>query len=307
MTHLVTRTVTIAMLLGSIADAAVPPATRASIERLLGLPGTYIAEEGVYKVVIPREEATVVNDEQPLSPDLGLNSWAAFTAGVHHEALLTGQFLLREGEANPVLGKVLETGLQVTGLAASSVFEGPRLQTLDISGVGTFAKLAAAFRQGLDEMHRLLTTKASLRSVLPAMPPISALEAGPLDAILAMRGVVTGGVYRGAISTRVLVDGKLVGREMGMSTWVSFAGKKEHAVAQGEFIVTPDELQNVLQALRAKDLRIVSIRNHTVGKQPSCLFVRFGAEGQALRLAQAVRSVLDTQVHGLPTKAGERA
>lgn len=308
MNHYLAGTAAIAsLLLGSVANAAVPPAARASIERLLGIPGTYIVEEGVYKVVVPREEATVVTDEQRLSPNLGLNSWAAFTAGVHHEALLTGQFLLREGEANPVLGKVLEAGLQVTGLAASSVFDGPRLQTLDVSGVGTFAKLAAAFRQGLDEMRRLHTATASLRSALPAVPRVSVLETGPLDAILSLRGVVTEGVYRGAIGTRVLVDGELVGREMGMSTWVSFAGTKEHAVAQGELIVTPAELQNVLQALRAKDLQIVSIHNHTVGEQPTCLFVRFCAEGQALRLAQAVRYVLDVQVHALPTKAGEKA
>jgi Domain of Unknown Function (DUF1259) len=294
------------LLLGSVADAAVPPSARALIERLLGVSGTYIAEEGVYKVVIPREEATVVTDEQQLSPNLGLNSWTAFTAGIHHEALLTGQFLLREGEANPVLGKVLDAGLQVTGLAASSVFDGPHLQTLDVSGVGTFSNLASAFRQGLDEIRRLHTTKAPVRSALPAVPPISAIEAGPLDAVLSLRGVVTGDVYKGAIGRRALVHGELLGREMGMSTWVSFAGTKEHAVAQGEFIVTRDELQNVLQALRAKDIRIVSLRNHTVGEQPPCPFVRFWAERNALHLAQALRYVLDVQVHAVSTKAGEK-
>ena len=56
------------------ATAAVPQQARALIDHLTGGKGTYAADDGVYKVIFPREEATIVQDYQSLSPNLGLNS-----------------------------------------------------------------------------------------------------------------------------------------------------------------------------------------------------------------------------------------
>jgi len=111
-----------------------------------------------------------------------------------------------------------------------------------------------------------------------------------------MRGVVTGGVYRAAIGTKGLLHGEPVGREMGMSTWVSFAGTNDHALAHGEIVTTVDELQRVLKALRVRGLNVMSIRNHTFGEHPQVVFVRFWGQGTALDLAKALRYVLEVQV-----------
>src|SRR5260370_39230272 len=109
------------------ARTEVPQQVRTSIDRIIDGKGSYIADEGVYKVIIPREEATSVTDDQSLSPKLSLNSWVALTSAVHHEAILTGQFLLLDDEVSPVLAVVLDAGLDATGLAASSAFAVPRL------------------------------------------------------------------------------------------------------------------------------------------------------------------------------------
>ena len=82
--------------------AEVPEQSRV-IDRIMGGTGTYVADEGVYKVVLPQEKVTIVQDYQKLSPNTGLNSWVAFPPAVHHEALLTGQFLLLEDEVDHVL------------------------------------------------------------------------------------------------------------------------------------------------------------------------------------------------------------
>jgi len=229
----------------------------------------------------------------------------AFASAIHHEAILTGQFLLLDDEVNPVLTVALEAGLEVTGLASSSVFEGPRLQVLDVTGVGTFQNLAGAFRKGLDEVRRVRRTTTRPKSVLPAVPTASAIDAGPLDAVLSMKGVVTGGVYRAAIGKRALLHGEQVGREMGMSTWFSFAGTNDRAVAQGEFVQTADDLRKVLTALRARGINIISIRNHTLSEQPQLVFVRFWGQGTALELARALRHVLDIEV-GAISPSGQK-
>jgi hypothetical protein len=288
----------IAVMFSVTSMAAVSEQTRASIDRVIGHKGTYIFEEGVYKIQLPREEAAIVQDYQRLSPNLGLNSWAAFSAGIHHEAVLTGQFLLLDDEVNPVLDVVLNAGLEVTGLAPSDSFDGPHLYTIDVTGLGSFPTLASAFRKGLDAMQRVRRTAALSRShaAMPTIPIESAIDPGPLDAVLSMKGTVAAGVYKAAIGSHALVNGELVGREMGMSTWISVAGRNDHAFAQGEFIESPNGLKKLLTALRTRDIRVTSIRNHTLGEHPQWVFVRFWGEGRAVQLAQAVRYALDVQI-----------
>src|SRR5260370_29559327 len=167
---------------------AVPPQARVSIDRITGGKGAYVADDCAYRVIFPREEATIVTDDRTLSPGLGLNSWVALTSAIHHEAILTGQFLLLEDEVNPVITVALDAGLDVTGLAASSLFEGPRLQTLDVTGTGTFQGLASAFRKSLDEIRRVRRT-ATLRPtkfVVPAWPLGSGIDGGPRGTLLSV-------------------------------------------------------------------------------------------------------------------------
>ncbi|NUQ29754.1 MAG: DUF1259 domain-containing protein [Acidobacteriaceae bacterium] len=295
-------------LFASLAAAGVSEEARTSIDHVIGHKGTYIPEEDVYKIMLPREAATIVQDYQRLSPNLGLNSWAAFISGVHHEAVLTGQFLLLDDEVNPALDAVLAAGLDVTRLAASCSFDGPHLYTLDVTGLSSFPTLAPAFRRVLDAIQRVRRTAAMSRkrAARPTIPLDSAINPGPLDAVLSMNGTVTAGVYKAAIGTRRLLNGEFVGREMGMSTWVSVAATNDHALAQGEFVESPNGLRKLLTALRAQGMNIASIRNHTLGEHPQSVFVRFWGEGTALQLAKAVRYALDVQVGAASPGPGEK-
>ncbi len=282
--------------------AEVPEQARVAIDRIIGGKGAYIADEGVYKVVLPREEATIVQDYQTLSPNIGLNSWVAFASAVHHQALLTGQLLLLEDEVDPVLTTALNAGLEVTGLADSSVFDGPRIKALDVTGVGTYQDLASAFRKALGEIRRMRAEvgRKVAKVALPELSLESLIDPGPLNTILSMRGWISEGVYRTAIGRRALLYGETVGREMGISTWIAFAGTDDHALAQGEFAATSDELQNLLKALRSKNFMVTSIRNHTAGEHPQFLFVRFWQQGRSVELAKGLRYALDVQVGMAP-------
>src|SRR5215469_5987970 len=150
--------------------------TRSMIDRAIGAKGAYTADDRTYKVVFPRSEATIVQDYQTLSPSLGLNSWAAFSAAIHEEALLSGQFLLLPDEVNPLIGASLDAGLEVTGLAPSCLFVGACLYTLDISGRGTFQNLAISFRKGMDEISKTRRAEilAARRLTRPRVPVESA-------------------------------------------------------------------------------------------------------------------------------------
>jgi hypothetical protein len=288
----------LAIATASLLMAEVPKQARAAIDRAIGSPGTYYPEEGVYRIVLPQTEATVVLDYQTLSPNFGLNSWVSFTSAVHHEALPSGQLLLLEDEVNPVMTAVLNAGLEINGLADSSTFDGPRLKTLDVTGIGTYQSLASAFRNALDEIRR--TRVDAIERGSKVGPPILSLDSSinphPLDDVLSMRGSVSAGVYRAAIGRRALSHGETIGREMGVTSWISLSGTDDRAFAQGEFVATSDELQNLLRALRSKNIKIVSIRNHMVGEHPQLLYVRFWDQGRTIDIVTALRYALNVQV-----------
>src|SRR5215469_393779 len=283
-----------AMLLVQSASAAVAPETREVIDRIMQRTGVYNPEEGVHKFVIPRDAAVVLSDYETLSPNLSLNSWVGFTAALHHEAVVLGQLLLLEEEVNSVLPIVLGGKLQVTGLAQTFGFDGRRLYALDFTGAGEFRQLAMDVRRSLDGVDQ--AGRFASHTAPVGLPTKNAIDAGPIDAILAMRGTTLGGIYHAAIGRKVLLGGESVGREMGMSTWVSIAGTNDHALSQVELVATSDELQRVLSAAAKAGMNVTSIRNHTIGEHPQMIYVRFWAEGTSIALARAIRHVLQVQV-----------
>jgi hypothetical protein len=233
-----------------------------------------------------------------LSPNAGLNSWAAFAATGRTEAILTGQFLLLDDEVNDVLTTALDAGIEVTGLAPLTSFDGPHLRMLDVTGSGKFDELAIAFRKGLDMINRVRREHHSefIGAARPELSLESSINKDPLDAALSTRGTVIHGAYKAAIGKRTLLNGEAMGREMGFATSISFTGSDERAVASGEFVERREDLQKVLRAMRVKGLNIDSIRNHTLGECPQVVFVQFWAQGKAVELANAIRQVLNVEV-----------
>ena len=103
--------------MSTAAVGQVPEEQQRAIDRIVGARGTYIADDRAYKIVLPREAATIVQDYQTLSPNLGLNSWVTLSSAIHQEAILAGQFLLLDDEVDAVLATALESGLALVLLS----------------------------------------------------------------------------------------------------------------------------------------------------------------------------------------------
>jgi hypothetical protein len=286
--------ISIAVFFSAVLVGQVPLEKRVLIDQTLRSTGVY--DKGAYTVTLPREEATIVWDDQTLTPNLGLNSWVAFKAASNDQAILTAQLLLLDDEVDAVLARALESGLEATGLAPSSLFDGPRLRTLDLSGKNSFQSLAAAFRACLDEIRRVRAANLRSRAPAPDAQLYSSISPEPLDRILVMKGSISQGAYKAVTgTTAAALHGEKVGPEMGMSTWVSFTGTNDRAVMHGDLVTKTDELQRVLRALSRKAISVMTIRNHTVGEQPQLVFIHFLGTGRAEDLAAALRHVLDVQ------------
>jgi hypothetical protein len=294
----------LAIVAASSSMAQVPEQTRAAIDRITGSRGTYFADERVYKVILPREAATIVQDYQILSPNNGMNSWVAFMPTIHHESLLRGQLLLLEDEADSVLTTALNAGLEVTGLADSSLFQGPRVKTLDVTGIGTNQDLAAAFRKALDEIRRV-RADASPKVAKVALPELrldSSIDPGPLNTILSVRGAVSEGVYKAAIGRRALIHGETIGREMGISTWIAFAGTDDQALAEGSSPRPPPSFKTSSKHFGPKTSRSRQFETIRPLNTPNIFLYVSGSKVRSVELARGLRYALDVQVGAFATE-----
>src|SRR5262245_36124465 len=112
------------------------------IAQITGLPGSWNATEGVFKVTAPRNDLPVTVDGWKMPPFMGLTTWAGFIEGKQAEAMVAGDLVLFEDEVNPVMSALLANGVNVTALHNHFFFDEPKVYFMHIGGEGTVEKLA---------------------------------------------------------------------------------------------------------------------------------------------------------------------
>src|SRR5213075_1284370 len=78
-------------------------------------------------------------------------------------------------------------------------------------------------------------------------------------------------------------------KDMGVNTWVAFAGSDNNPVVDGDFAVTEDQLQPVLRSLLKDKINIVAIHQHMTHEEPRIMFFHYWGRGTTKDLAQAVK------------------
>jgi hypothetical protein len=289
----------ILLLMGAplLLPASITEAQRTTIDQATGAKGVYTESEDTYKVTFPRMDVKVTVEGRPMSPFLGFSSWAAFTPSAHGGLMVMGDVVLLEDEVNPAMSAALDSGLEVTALHNHFFYESPRVMYMHIGGDGSAEQLAPAVRKVLDAVKSVRTAAPTPASRFSgdSVSEKSAITAGPLDAILAVKGETNSGMYKATIGRNASMHGAKVGKQMGVNTWAAFAGSDESALVDGDFAMTADELQGVLKALRKAGINIVAIHNHMTHEDPQYVFLHYWGKGPAAGLAKGLKSALDTQ------------
>src|SRR4051794_4520685 len=266
----------------------------ARIDELTGLKGKLNEKEGAYKVTFPRADVPISVEGWKMPPFMGLGTWAAFTKGARSDAMVMRDTVLFEDEVNPVMSVAFENGLDVTALHNHFFFEQPRVFFMHISGDGTVDQLAGAVRKVYDKVKEIRAAKPQPGNSFgpPALPEKSAITAEPLNAIFGTAGEAKDGMLKFVIGRPATMHGVKIDKEMGVNTWAAFAGTDDNAVVDGDFVVTEDELQAALKALRKSNINIVAIHSHMTHEEPRILFFHYWGRGAAKQLAQAVKDAL---------------
>jgi len=117
------------------------------IEDVLGVKGQ--SNNGMFKVVIGR--ATKMGGME-VGKEMGVNTWAAF-AGSDDNALVDGDFAVKENELQPVLKSLRRDGVNIVAIHSHMAEENPRILFLHYWGRGKAADLAKALKSAVGQTH----------------------------------------------------------------------------------------------------------------------------------------------------------
>jgi len=263
----------------------------AKIDNITGLKGTLNEKEGVYRIGFSRSDVAVAVDGSKMPPFMGLGTWAAFTQGVHTEAMVMGDTVLFEDEVNAAMSAALDNGLNVTALHNHFFFDRPKVYFMHIEGEGAADKLAGAVRRVYDSIKQTRGANPQPKDSFGGkpLPEKSSVTPGPLNEIFGAQGESKDGMVKFTFGRPAKMHGVTLGNTMGVNTWAAFAGSDDNAIVDGDFAVTEDELQPVLKSLLKEKINIVAIHQHMTHEEPRIMFFHYWGRGTAKQLAQAVK------------------
>jgi hypothetical protein len=254
-----------------------------------------VTPDGVVRIAWARTDLAVKVDGMTLKPFAGLGSWAAFTSGPHG-AMVMGDTVVFQNEVTPAMDAAFAAGLEVTALHNHFFFDEPKVYFMHIGGHGDPEKLAAAVKEVWDAIKKVRAERPEpAKNFGGETPGEGKIDATAIDKILKQKSETQQGVVKVTIAREGKMHGLKVGGAMGLTTWAAFSGNDDLAAVDGDFIMTAEEVQPVLRALRKAGIHIVALHNHMIGEQPAFYFTHFWGKSTAQQLAKGVKAALDAQ------------
>src|SRR5213594_1304113 len=249
--------------------------------------------DGTHKFSMPRSDLKVTLDGVGIKPGLALGSWAAFQK-MGNQTEVMGDLVLTEDEVGPVMQKLGDSGIEITGLHNHLILETPRVMYMHIEGHGEASHLAAAIHDALS----LTKTPAAAPPANPARPETANLQfdSKQVESVLGHAGKNNNGIYQFSIprAEKIMEAGMAVPNSMGVATALNFqptGGGK--AAITGDFVLTAKEVNPVIKALRQNGIAVTALHSHMLEEQPRLFFMHFWANDDAIKLAKGLRAALD--------------
>jgi hypothetical protein len=260
----------------------------ANVDKALGK--TASVQGDVHRYGIPRTDLQVTLDGVVIKPALALGGWLGFEP-TQDGALVMGDLVLTESEVNPVMSKLLESGFEITAVHNHLLRTSPATYYMHIHGHGDSVAMATAIRAALAESKTPFAASATPAAQTSQIE----LDTDKLDAAIGVKGKVNGGVYQFAVPRRdpITEGGMSVPPAMGTAIVINFqptGGGK--AAITGDFVVTAEEVNPMILALRENDIEVTAIHSHMLDEQPRLFFVHFWANADALKLAKGLQAAL---------------
>jgi Domain of Unknown Function (DUF1259) len=136
-------------LTASTSAVAAQPPELDTVAIARGLRATGKWNGGVYQVSVPRREK-ITDDGMEVPPSMGVATAMNFQPTGGGKAAITGDFVLRASEVNPVIRALKDNGIEVTALHTHMLTEQPKLYFMHFWANDDAAKLARGLALALD-------------------------------------------------------------------------------------------------------------------------------------------------------------
>jgi Domain of Unknown Function (DUF1259) len=260
-----------------------------SVTDALGRTGKFGDSNTVYRIPLVRSDLQVVTVGVPIKPGLSLGGYVAF-AKYDDATMVMGDLVVTEAELPKVTDALQSHGIEQTALHKHLLEQSPQVWWTHIHAMGDPAKLAAGIKAALD------ATAIAPAAAPPTQQPPVDLDTAGIDAALGRKGNPDGGLYKFNLARQdTIVDGgHLVPPTFGVTTTVNFQPLGEgKAAINGDIVMTGPEVQKVIQALRAGNISLVTVHNHSLTDEPRLFYLHYWAVDDAVTLAKAMRAALD--------------
>jgi hypothetical protein len=248
----------------------------------------------VHRCGLPRSDLNVSLDGVAIKPGFALGGWVAFEP-MGDKAMMMGDLVLTESEINPVMGKLLAEGLQVTALHNHLLRANPPTFYMHVAGTGDPAQLARLVRAALEESKTPFDVKPPAEAA--AASASVDFDAAKVDAAIGHKGKANGGVYQFGIprADSIKMEGMAIAPAMGTAIGINFQPTGDgKAAITGDFVALSSELNPLITALRDNGIEVTAIHNHMVGEEPRAFFIHFWANDDAIKLANGLGAALKT-------------
>jgi Domain of Unknown Function (DUF1259) len=288
-----TKKLALLTLLSAMAGTTLAQAADIDWKKVDAALGKTAAVSGeVHRYGLPRSDLHVTLDGVAIKPALALGGWVAF-APMHGEAMVMGDLVLLDSEITPVMTKLLDGGLDITAIHNHILRASPATFYMHVGGHGDPEKMASVIRAALSSASKTpFDPPATTSGPAPAVD----LDTAKLDEIIGVKGTANGGVYQFGVPRRdpIMESGMQVNGALGGANAVNFqpTGNGKAAIT-GDFLVTGNEVNPLIRALRAGDIEVTAIHSHMLDEQPRLFFIHFWANDDALKLAKGIRAALE--------------
>jgi hypothetical protein len=258
---------------------------------VLGRNGKLGDNNTAYRVALPRNDLHVTSYGVAINPGLALGGYAGFARYDNNETLLMADLVVTEQELPKVTDALQAHGLAQTALHKHLLEQTPPVWWTHVHGMGDAAQLAQGLKAALD------ATAIGPPGAPPAQQPPVDIDVAGVQQALGRQGTRDGGLLKFSIprKDRIIDDGHVLpAASLNLTTGVNFqpVGGGRAAI-NGDFILTVPEVQKVIQSLRAGNIQIVEVHNHSFTEQPRLFYLHFWAVDDAVNLAKALRPALD--------------
>lgn len=130
---------------------------------------------------------------------------------------------------------------------------------------------------------------------LPPAVVAQGLDTAKIDQALGRSGQKLGDVYKVGFprtDLHVVVRGVAIKPGLALGSWAAFSGDDNNASVMGDLVLLQNEVNPVMEKLRAAGFEITAVHNHLLDETPRIMYMHYMGHGSAEQIARSFRAAL---------------